>query len=77
MHYGQILQSHALHFFHLASPDLLFGFDADAAQAQRGRRAAAHPDLARQGILLRKFGQESSASPPASGCTAPARSRAA
>ena len=25
MHYGQILQSHALHFFHLASPDLLEG----------------------------------------------------
>ena len=31
MHYGQMLQSHALHFFHLASPDLLFGFDADPA----------------------------------------------
>ncbi len=29
MHYGQMLQSHALHFFHLASPDLLFGMDAD------------------------------------------------
>ncbi len=29
MHYGQIFQSHALHFFHLARPDLLFGFDAD------------------------------------------------
>ena len=29
MHYGQIFQSHSLHFFHLASPDLLFGFDAD------------------------------------------------
>ena len=32
MHYGQILQSHALHFFHLCSPDLLFGFDSDATQ---------------------------------------------
>ena len=31
MHYGQMFQSHALHFFHLASPDLLFGFDADVA----------------------------------------------
>ncbi|MDE3246830.1 MAG: nickel-dependent hydrogenase large subunit, partial [Acidobacteriota bacterium] len=29
LHYGQTLQSHALHFFHLASPDLLFGYDAD------------------------------------------------
>jgi NAD-reducing hydrogenase large subunit len=28
MHYGQVYQSHALHFFHLCSPDLLFGFDA-------------------------------------------------
>ncbi|HUW00254.1 MAG TPA: nickel-dependent hydrogenase large subunit, partial [Gallionella sp.] len=32
MHYGQILQSHALHFFHLCSPDLLFGFDSDMAK---------------------------------------------
>ena len=28
MHYGQIFQSHSLHFFHLASPDLLFGYDS-------------------------------------------------
>ncbi|MDD1617442.1 MAG: hoxH, partial [Methylococcaceae bacterium NSP1-2] len=25
LHFGQTLQSHSLHFFHLASPDLLFG----------------------------------------------------
>ena len=31
MHYGQMFQSHALHFFHLASPDLLFGFGSDVA----------------------------------------------
>ena len=31
MHYGQMFQSHSLHFFHLAAPDLLFGFDADPA----------------------------------------------
>ena len=31
MHYGQTFQSHALHFFHLCSPDLLFGFEADPA----------------------------------------------
>jgi len=58
MHYGQILQSHALHFFHLASPDLLFGFDSDAAKRNIVGVAAAYPDIARQGILLRKFGQE-------------------
>jgi NAD-reducing hydrogenase large subunit len=58
MHYGQILQSHALHFFHLAAPDLLFGFDSDATRRNIVGLAAANPELARRGILLRKFGQE-------------------
>ena len=58
MHYGQMFQSHSLHFFHLASPDLLFGFDADVAQRNVLGVAAAHPELARQGILMRKYGQE-------------------
>ena len=58
MHYGQILQSHALHFFHLASPDLLFGFDSEVARRNVVGVLGAHPDLARQGVLLRKFGQE-------------------
>jgi len=58
MHYGQILQSHALHFFHLSSPDLLFGFDSDAARRNLLGVAAAHPHIARQGVLLRKFGQD-------------------
>ncbi len=58
LHYGQILQSHALHFFHLCSPDLLFGFDAAAERRNIFAVAAAHPELARKGVLLRKFGQE-------------------
>src|SRR3990167_3109077 len=58
MHYGQILQSHALHFFHLCSPDLLFGFDSDVTQRNIVGVAAAHPEIAKQGVLLRKFGQE-------------------
>jgi NAD-reducing hydrogenase large subunit len=58
MHYGQMLQSHALHFFHLASPDLLFGFDADVEKRHVFAVAAAHPELGKQGILLRQFGQE-------------------
>ena len=58
MHYGQILQSHALHFFHLSSPDLLFGFDSEVARRNIVGVAAAHPDLARRGVLLRRFGQE-------------------
>jgi Coenzyme F420-reducing hydrogenase, alpha subunit len=58
MHYGQILQSHALHFFHLSSPDLLFGFESEPGRRNIVGVAAAHPDIARQGVLLRKFGQE-------------------
>ena len=58
MHYGQVMQSHALHFFHLASPDLLFGFDSDAGRRHIVAVAETYPDVARKGVLLRKFGQE-------------------
>jgi len=58
MHYGQMLQSHALHFFHLVSPDLLFGFDADPAIRNVIGVAAKYPDLAVQGVMMRKYGQE-------------------
>ncbi|MDP1606792.1 MAG: Ni/Fe hydrogenase subunit alpha [Rhodocyclaceae bacterium] len=58
MHYGQILQSHALHFFHLASPDLLFGFDSDVAKRNIVGVIAAYPEIAKKGVLLRKYGQE-------------------
>ncbi|MCL2012939.1 MAG: Ni/Fe hydrogenase subunit alpha [Cystobacterineae bacterium] len=58
MHYGQILQSHAVHFYHLASPDLLLGFDSEVAQRNIVGVAAQHPEIAKQGILLRKYGQE-------------------
>jgi len=58
MHYGQIYQSHALHFFHLASPDLLFGFDAPVAKRNVFGVLAEHPELAVQAVKMRKFGQE-------------------
>jgi NAD-reducing hydrogenase large subunit len=58
MHYGQIFQSHSLHFFHLCSPDLLFGFDADPAIRNVIGVIAKHPDLAVQAVMMRKFGQE-------------------
>jgi NAD-reducing hydrogenase large subunit len=58
MHYGQMLQSHALHFFHLSSPDLLFGFDSEVAKRNIVGVAQAHPEIAKKGIFLRKFGQE-------------------
>jgi len=58
MHYGQTFQSHALHFFHLVSPDLLFGFDADVAIRNVIGVAAKFPELAVQGVMMRKYGQE-------------------
>ncbi len=58
MHYGQFFQSHALHFFHLCSPDLLFGFDADVAIRNVIGVAAKFPNLAVQGVMMRKYGQE-------------------
>jgi NAD-reducing hydrogenase large subunit len=58
MHYGQILQSHALHFFHLSSPDLLFGFDSEVHKRNIVGVIEKHPDIAKKGVMLRKFGQE-------------------
>lgn len=58
MHYGQILQSNVLHFFHLCSPDLLFGFSAPADKRNIFEVIKAFPELAKQGVLMRKYGQE-------------------
>lgn len=58
MHYGQVMQSHVLHFFHLAAPDLLFGFDAPAAQRNIFEVLRQKPELGRRAILMRKFGQD-------------------
>lgn len=58
MHYGQMFQSHALHFFHLCSPDILFGFEADPAIRNVIGVAKKYPDLAVQGVMMRKYGQE-------------------
>lgn len=58
MHYGQMLQSHALHFYHLCTPDLVFGFDSDMTRRNIVGVAMAYPDIAKQGVLVRKYGQE-------------------
>jgi NAD-reducing hydrogenase large subunit len=58
LHYGQMFQSHALHFFYLASPDLLFGVDAPVEKRNVVAVAQEHGELAKKGILMRKFGQE-------------------
>ncbi len=55
---GQWVQSHALSFFHLSSPDLLLGFDAPAATRNVFGLMNGHRELVRRGIRLRKFGQE-------------------
>lgn len=58
MHYGQFFQSHVLHFFHLVSPDLLFGVDGDPAIRNIIGVAMKHKDLAVMGVMMRKYGQE-------------------
>jgi NAD-reducing hydrogenase large subunit len=58
MNLAQIVQSHALSFFHLSAPDLLLGFDSDPATRNVFGLIAAQPELARAGIRLRQFGQE-------------------
>jgi NAD-reducing hydrogenase large subunit len=58
MHLGQVIQSHALSFFHLSAPDLLLGFDSDPARRNVIGLIEEHPQLARDGIGLRKFGQQ-------------------
>ncbi|MCC6587546.1 MAG: Ni/Fe hydrogenase subunit alpha [Bryobacterales bacterium] len=57
VHCAQIVQSHALSFFYLSSPDLLLGFDSDPARRNVMGLIEKHPELARDGIELRKFGQ--------------------
>jgi NAD-reducing hydrogenase large subunit len=58
MHMGQIIQSHGMHFFELAGPDLLLGFDADPAVRNVFGLLGANPELALKAVRLRKFGQE-------------------
>ena len=58
MHYGQVFQSHALHFFYLAAPDLLFGCDSAPETRNVVGLALANRELALQGIQMRKYGQE-------------------
>jgi len=58
MHYGQFFQSHVLHFFHLSSPDFLFGIDGDPAIRNIIGVINEHKDLAVQGVMMRKYGQE-------------------
>lgn len=58
MHMGQIIQSHGMHFFELAGPDFVLGWDADPKIRHVGGIVEANPDLAIKAVKLRAFGQE-------------------
>lgn len=58
MNLGQLVQSHALSFFHLSAPDFLLGWDTPQPQRNVFGLIASNKDLARAGIRLRQFGQE-------------------
>jgi len=58
MHMGQMIQSHGMHFFELAGPDLLLGFDADPAGRNVVGLIGANPEVAVKAVRLRKYGQE-------------------
>jgi len=58
LHLGQYVQSHGMHFFHLAAPDLIFGFDADPATRNVFGIIKANPQLALKAVNLRRYGQQ-------------------
>lgn len=58
MHMGQFIQSHSMHFFELAGPDMLLGFDADPAIRNVVGVIQANPELAVKAVQSRAFGQE-------------------
>ena len=55
---AQLIQSHALSFIYLSSPDLLMGMDADPKERNLFGVMRKHPELGRGGIRLRQFGQQ-------------------
>jgi NAD-reducing hydrogenase large subunit len=57
MNLAQFVQSHALSFFHLSAPDFLLGMDGDPKQRNIAGLIQNHPEIARDGIRLRQFGQ--------------------
>ena len=57
MHMGQVIQSHGMHFFELAGPDLILGFDHDPATRNVVGLVQADPELTLKAVRLRKFGQ--------------------
>jgi NAD-reducing hydrogenase large subunit len=54
---AQMVQSHALSFFYLSSPDLLLGMDSDPVTRNIFGVVGANPEIGKAGIGLRRFGQ--------------------
>jgi len=55
---AQILQSHTLNFYHLSAPDFVYGFDAKKEDRNIFKMMQTHPQMAKDGIQLRAFGQK-------------------
>lgn len=55
---AQIIQSHTLNFYHLSSPDFIYGFDAKKEDRNIFKMMQTHPQMAKDGIELRAFGQK-------------------
>ncbi|NDJ53003.1 MAG: Ni/Fe hydrogenase subunit alpha, partial [Chloroflexi bacterium] len=58
VNFGSLIQSHALSFFYLASPDFLLGMESDPLKRNIFGLLESHPQVAKDGVRLRKFGQE-------------------
>ncbi|MGM0534336.1 MAG: nickel-dependent hydrogenase large subunit, partial [Campylobacterota bacterium] len=54
---AQLLQSHTLNFYHLSAPDLVYGMDASKEDRNIFKMMQTHPQMAKEGIALRAFGQ--------------------
>jgi NAD-reducing hydrogenase large subunit len=55
---AQVIESHAVSFFYLSAPDFVVGHEGDPARRNLLGLAEAAPGLARDGVRLRRFGQE-------------------
>lgn len=57
MNLAQNMQSHALSFFHLSSPDFLLGWDSDPVKRNIFGLLEKNPQAAKDGVRLRQIGQ--------------------
>ncbi|AAM01395.1 Ni/Fe hydrogenase subunit alpha [Methanopyrus kandleri] len=58
MHIGNMIHSHALHFYFLAAPDYVVGPDADPLQRNVVKIVKDDPEVGKIAIELRRYGQD-------------------